>query len=53
MNDKRPDTTPRRESNSVSAAWLRVLDLGVPGYPAPPRQPFALRVLAGVADTMP
>jgi hypothetical protein len=53
MNDKRPDTTPRREPGSVSAAWLRVLDLGVPGYPPPPRPPLALRVFAGVAGSMP
>ena len=52
MNDKRPDTTPRPEPGSVSAAWLRVLDLGVPAK-APPRTPLALRVVAGVADTMP
>ena len=52
MNDKRPDTSPRREPGSVSAAWLRVLDLGVPAK-APPRTPLALRVFAGVAGTMP
>ena len=52
MNSTRPDTTPRREPTGVSAAWLRVLDLGVPGK-APPRQPLALRVFAGLADTMP
>jgi hypothetical protein len=52
MNDRRTDTTPRREQDSVSAAWLRVLDLGVPAK-APPRQPLALSVLAGVAGTMP
>jgi len=53
MNDKRPDTTPRREPKSTSGAWLRVLDLGIPGHPPPPRQPLALRVFAGLADTMP
>jgi hypothetical protein len=53
MNNQRSDTTPRPEPNSVSAAWLRVLDLGVPGCRPPPRQPLALRVFAGLADTMP
>jgi hypothetical protein len=52
MNDKRPDTTPRRDPGSVSAAWLQVLDLGVPAK-APPHPPLAVRVFAGVADCMP
>ena len=52
MNEKRADTTPRRQQDSVSVAWLRVLDLGVPAE-APPRQPLALSVLAAVAGTMP
>ena len=52
MNSRRPDTTPRREAMGVSAAWLQVLDLGVPAR-APPHPPLALRVFAGVADCMP
>ena len=52
MKTDRPNTTPRREPKTVSAAWLGVLDLGVPAK-APPHPPLALRVFAGVADCMP
>ena len=52
MNNQRPETTQGTEHEQVSAAWLRVLDLGVPAK-APPRQPLVLRVLAGLAETMP
>jgi hypothetical protein len=53
MNSKRPDTTHETEHEQVSSAWLRVLDLGVPGNPPPMRDSLALRVLAGLADCMP
>ena len=52
MNNGRPDTTPRHEPKSTAAAWMDVLDLGVPAKP-PPHPPLALRVFAGVADCMP
>ena len=52
MNSRQPDTTPRHEPKTVSAAWLQILDLGLPAK-APPHPPLALRVFAGVADCMP
>jgi len=53
MSDKRPDTTPRREPNSASAAWLRVLDLGIPGEAPRREDPLAVSVFARLADCMP
>jgi len=53
MNEKRSDTTTRSEPAAVSADWLRVLDLGIPGEAPRRDDPLALNVFARLADCMP
>lgn len=53
MSEKRSNATPRSEPAGVSAAWLRVLDLGVPGEAPRREDPLAMTVFARLADCMP
>jgi hypothetical protein len=53
MNSKRPDTTSGSQQDPVSAAWLRVLDLGIPGEAPRREDSLATSVFARLADCMP
>ena len=53
MNNKRPDTTPRTAPGTPSAAWLRVLDLGMPTVAPRRDEALAVNVFARLADCMP
>ena len=53
MSDQRPDTTPRAAPADVSAAWLGVLDLGIPGQAPRREDTLAMNVFARLADCMP
>jgi hypothetical protein len=53
MNDQRHEPTQGTEHEQVSAAWLRVLDLGVPGEAPRRDESLAMSVFARLADCMP
>jgi len=53
MNEKRPDTRPPSEPAAVSAAWLRVLDLGIRGEAPRRDESLAMSTFARLADCMP
>jgi hypothetical protein len=53
MNSQRPATTQETERQQISSAWLRVLDLGVPGEAPRRDESLALSVFARLADCMP
>jgi hypothetical protein len=53
MSDQRPDTPARAAPAEVSAAWLGVLDLGVPSQAPRREDALAMNVFARLADCMP
>jgi hypothetical protein len=53
MNDQRPATAQETERQQISSAWLRVLDLGVPGEAPRRDDSLAMSVFARLADCMP
>ena len=53
MNEHRSDTTPPSTPAVVSAGWLRILDLGIPGEAPRRDEELAVSVFARLADCMP